>query len=222
MKRTGCLFSVAILIMFLFLNDIVASVPPGIGVVVSTRGQVTAIDKAHKSRGLNRGATIYLHDRIITPEDGKAQLRLQDDSIIVLQPGSEFYVSEFHFNKNAPRDTKYVGNIVKGMLINISGQGEAKNYRLDSPLTTIAFRGTGLATKLIEQNNVLTDQEIYVFQGYIAVTNRCERLAEISGKCYARTVDIGAGEKANSIAVNVAGKIRMFNSSGISAESGGG
>ena len=196
-----------------------AAAQPSIGQVISAQGQVVATDQANRQRPLQRHTTIYLHDRIVTQQDSKAQLRLQDDSVIVVQPASEFYVSEFTFSKSAPDKSKYVGNIVKGALINISGQGETKNYKLNSPLTTIAFRGTGLATKLISSGTVLTNQEVYVFQGYVAVSNRCENVV---GPCASTSVNIGAGQQANSATVSRAGEIQAVQSSGLLEGCGGG
>ncbi|CAL7962617.1 hypothetical protein GAMM_30100 [Gammaproteobacteria bacterium] len=198
---------------------VVAATQPSIGEVVSAQGLVAAIDQANQTRSLQRHATIYLHDRIVTQQDSKAQLRLQDDSVIVVQPASEFYVSEFSFSRSAPGNSKYVGNIVKGALINISGQGETKNYRLHSPLTTITFRGTGLATKLISRDTVLINQEIYVFQGYVAVNNRCEN---VIGSCEPSSISIGVGQQINSAVVNMAGKIQAAQSSGLLEGCGGG
>lgn len=189
-----------------------------IGVVVSTQGRVIATNREKRQRPLRRGSDIYLYDRIATQEKSKAHLRLKDDSVIVLQPSSEFYVSEFSFSKNAPKNNKYVGNIVKGMLINISGQGDSKNYRLDSPLATIAFRGTGLATQLLFKDNVATDQEIYVFQGNVNVSNRCEYV--LDKRCRSKTINLGVGQKINSAMVALTGNIRGFSSSSMATKIG--
>lgn len=197
----------------------VAATQPSIGTVISAQGQVIATDQAKHRRSLQRHETIYLHDRIVTQQDSKAQLRLLDDSVIVVQPASEFYVSEFSFSKSAPDNSKYVGNIVKGALINISGQGETKNYQLRSPLTTIAFRGTGLATKLISSGTALTNQEVYVFQGYVTVSNRCEAVV---GPCTPTSINIGAGQQTNSATVNRLGQVQAVQTAGLLDGCGGG
>ena len=209
-----------ILLMFILgLNmhvlDASADAQPTIGMVVSVEGKVTAIDSAKQERPLQRRAAIYLQDRILTQKDSKAQLKLNDDSVIVVQPSSEFYVSEFAFNKGSPNDSKYVGNIAKGMLINISGQGNTKNYQLNSPVATIAFRGTSLATKLITSRNaIVTDQEIHVFHGYVTVNNRCQNVFG----CIPHQINIGAGQQINSATVNKLGEIRKLETSGLLSE----
>jgi hypothetical protein len=204
--------------MYWYLAVAAAQRPP-IGEVISVQGQVVAIDQENQQRLLQRHAAIYLNDRIITQQESKTQLRLHDDSIIIVQPVSEFYVSEFSFSKSAPSDSKYIGNIVKGALINISGQGETKNYQLHSPLTTIAFRGTGIATKLISSSAILTGQEIHGFQGRVDVSNRCENVV---GLCESSNISIGVGQRANSAVVNMAGKILGIQSSRLLAMQAGG
>lgn|GEM_PF-5749706 len=193
----------------------VAATQPSIGEVVSAQGQVSAIDMVNQERILQRHSAIYLHDRIMTGQASKAQIRLQDDSIIIVQPASEFHVSEFSFNKSSPNNNKYVGNIVKGALINISGQGETKNYQVRSSLTTIAFRGTGLATKLISKGTVLTNQEVYVFEGSVTVNNRCDI---IGGGCVSGSIDIGRGMQVNSATIDARGRIQGVKSSGLLSE----
>ncbi|MBU0744000.1 MAG: FecR domain-containing protein [Gammaproteobacteria bacterium] len=187
-----------------------AAVQSPIGSVVFVQGKVVAIDQANQKRSLQRRSTIYLHDKIVTQENSKTQLILKDNSVITVQAASEFYVSEFSFNKGSPRNNKYVGNIAKGMLINISGQGDTKNYQLNSPLTTIAFRGTGISTKLVTKGGVLNNQDISVFQGYVTVNNRCDN---VIGPCKPERINIGAGQKFDSVSVNRAGKIQGFKGS---------
>lgn len=193
----------------------VAATQPAIGEVVSVQGQVSAIDIVNQERVLQRHSTIYLHDRIVTGQASKVQFRLQDDSIIIVQPASEFHVSEFSFNKGSPRDNKYVGNIVKGALINISGEGEAKNYQLRSSLTTIAFRGTGLATKLISKGTVAANQEVYVFEGSVTVNNNC---SIIGVGCIPTSINIGAGERVNDATIDALGRIQGVKNAGMLKE----
>lgn len=214
--RLQLLLTLLTLSLSIFLGNVFAATQPSIGLIISVQGQVVAINQANQERPLQRGAVIYLYDKIVTKQDSKAQLRLQDDSMIVIEPASEFYVSEFSFNKNNPHNNKYVGNIVKGMLVNISGEGDTKNYTLNSPLTTIAFRGTGLATKLVAKNDQLTNQEVYVFQGYVAVKNRCKN---VIGPCEPDYINIGVGQRINSAIVNRTGKIKGFNGSGLLSRS---
>lgn len=189
---------------------IIAAPALTIGRVISVEGQVAAINQENQQRSLQRHSVIYLHDKIVTQQESKVQLILQDDSVVVVQESSEFYVSEFSFNKNVPSNNKYVGNIVKGALINMSGRGEPKNYRLDSPLVTIAFRGTGLATKLFMKNNIPVDQEINVFQGYVTVSTICKQ--GIGVGCQPFHVDIGVGQRFNSATVSMLGVIKGLKS----------
>jgi len=187
---------------------------PEIGSVISLQGQVAALSGTNTSRALQRRSAIYLKDRIVTQAQSKIQLKLKDDSVIVVQSSSEFYVSEFVFKENNPKQNKYVGNIVKGALINISGRGETENYELNSPLTTIAFRGTGLSTKLISKSNKLVNQEIQVFEGAIIVKNKCT-----TAFCQPEVVNMGVGYSSDFATINVLGNIRVMDSSSPQGES---
>jgi hypothetical protein len=195
-----------------------AATQPSIGVAISVQGQVVAVNKENQKRVLQRGSNLYLHDKVVTQQASKVQLKLRDDSLIVVQPLSEFYVSEFSFDKGSPRNNKYVGNIVKGALINISGQG--KNYQLQSPLTTIAVHGTRFATKLITQGKLLTNQEVYVFEGAGNVSNRCASVSNRCAGCVPGNLDVGVGLASNIATVNMMGKIQGIKGSGLLGEFG--
>jgi hypothetical protein len=195
-----------------------AATQPSIGMAISVQGQVIAVNKENQKRVLQRCSSLYLHDKIVTQQASKVQFKLWDDSLIVMQPSSEFCVSEFSFDKKSPRNNKYVGNIVKGALIHISGKG--KNYQLKSPLTTIAAHGTRFATKLIAQDKVLTNQKVYVFEGSVNVSNRWANVSNTCGRCVPSSLDIGVGLASNIATVNMMGKIQGIKGSGLLGEFG--
>jgi hypothetical protein len=191
-----------------------------IGTVIVAQGETYAVDTSNNKRPLQRRSDIFLHDTITTEKESKVQVRLNDDSVIVVQPSSRFSISEFAFNKNDPGNNRYVGNIVKGALINVSGQGNPENYQLKSPLTAISFRGTGISTKLVMVNDVAVKQHIQVFKGAVEVASLCTLYDMKDEKrrqgCVERKVVIGAGQDMNAVTVGVTGSINEYLSSSLS------
>lgn len=181
---------------------------PAIGSVIMVQGQVYAKNLANVSRALQRRSDVYLKDTIVTLADSKAQLRLNDSSIIVLQPSSQFSVSDFSFNSKEPKNNRYIGNIVQGALINISGQGKPENYQLKSPLSAITFRGTGLFTRLNSKGNVYVSQDLNVFKGYVTVASICDERRIEREFCVPRQMEVGVGQKMTAATIDAAGHIQ--------------
>jgi hypothetical protein len=183
---------------------IFAATQPQIGTIISVVGQAEAIDASNNKRALQRHSAIYLKDRIVTQKESKAQFILDDDSVIIVQSSSEFYVSEFVFDKKSSRNNRYVGNFVKGALINISGKGETKNYRVETPLLTIAFRGTDFATNLKMEGNRAVSEGFTQLAGQCGLTSKC--LGGIpKEKCKSSTLEVIPGQ---SVEVGLSGTFR--------------
>ena len=196
----------AILLILSVANSTLAfaTEQPSIGSVIMVQGKVYAQNLKHQTRILQRRSKIYLKDIIVTSNNSKVQLRLNDDSIVVLQPQSQFSVSSFSFDRKAPQKNKYVGNIVKGALTNISGQGKADNYQLKSPLAAITFRGTGIYVNLITKNNLPISQEVNVFKGYVTIQSICAP----GTTCRPQITNVGVGQKITAATIDITGRIK--------------
>jgi len=117
-----------------------------VGTVIAIQGQVYAANEAGGARrSLQRHSEIYLQEFITTQESSMAQLKLKDDTIISLKPNTKYSVSAFNLDAKNPKNNRYVGNLVEGVLISFSGQGENSthnNHVLQTPVESIAIRGT--------------------------------------------------------------------------------
>ena len=144
-----------------------------IGLVLAVRGKVYAQLGAEKERVLQRRSPVFLKDKIISQKDGFAQIRLNDDSLLSIQPDTIFSVETFHFDPKKIKDSAYVGKLVKGALINLSGKGNPDNYKLQGPLSIIAFRGTGVNFRVKGKQ-----EQVGIFSGSIDVrsANSSKRL----------------------------------------------
>ena len=200
------------LIFGLYAGVSFAASQTSIGMVTSTTGNVFATGKQNKQRVLKRRSLIYLNDRIKTQQKSKARLKFDDDSIIIMQPSSEFYISKFAYNKKS-RNNECVGNIVKGALISISGQG--KN-QLNSPIAGIDVRGTIFSTRLFGNKGGLPiSQDIFVIEGSVTAKNICERIVgdkviKICDPRGARGISIGAGETLRKATIFSTGVVTPY------------
>lgn len=133
-----------------------------IGTVIAAQGKVYATNEEGVKRLLQRRSEFYLQEFITTQENSMAQLKLKDDTIISLKPSTKYSVSEFNLDAKNPKNNRYVGKLVEGVLISFSGQGENSthnNHVLKTPLISIAIRGTlyesGFKIKNYKTNRVV-------------------------------------------------------------------
>lgn len=87
-----------------------------VGSVLAKRGKVTAKNPRGEMRILKRGDPIYLDDTVHTVRGANAQLKMQDQNIIMLRGGSSFRVNLYPCDTQ-PSDTsqryEYVGGVLR-------------------------------------------------------------------------------------------------------------
>jgi hypothetical protein len=181
-----------------------------IGSVIMVQGQAYANNVTNVKRTLQRRSDVYLNDTIVTLADSRVQLRLNDDSIITLQPLSKFVVNEFSFDRKDPKNNHYVGSIVQGALIDISGQGKPENYQLKSPLAVVTFRGTGLMTRLNMKGGKVVSQDLKVFKGYVTVQSICDEERRTKNLCRSVQIDVGVGQPMSAVTIDASGNIQEY------------
>ena len=119
-----------------------------VGAVIITKGNVFVLSGTSK-RQLQRKSEIYLNELITTDIGGYAQLRLNDGTILSLNPDTKYAVDEFNLDKNNPKNNRYVGRLIQGALVSLSSQGKDtthSNHIVKTPIVTISIRGTLFAT----------------------------------------------------------------------------
>lgn len=135
-------FSVTIIFSFICVEVMAAD---AVGTVIAAQGQVYAVNSSGTKRLLERRSEFYLQEVIATEGNSTAQLKLKDDTIISLKPSTKYSVSDFNLDAKDPKNNRYVGKLVEGVLISLSGQGKNSthdNHQLKTPVVTIAIRGT--------------------------------------------------------------------------------
>ncbi|MCB1614879.1 MAG: FecR domain-containing protein [Pseudomonadales bacterium] len=111
-----------------------------VGLVLLVNGEVNALNDG-ESRELTRRASVYEGDIIITGSAGIVQLRMKDGALISLTPSSEFVLETYDFETSGQKDNVAV-NLLRGGLRTISGQIEKNSFKLSTPTSTLAIRGT--------------------------------------------------------------------------------
>ena len=116
-----------------------------VGTVIASRGEVMGIADSGKSRLLKRRSEVLLGETIVTKESGYLQFRLKDGTLISIKPNTKYVVEEFQLDPTNAANNKYVGRLLEGVLISLSGRGESSTHRnhiVKTPVVSIAIRGT--------------------------------------------------------------------------------
>jgi len=108
-----------------------------IGNVVVIRGGVES--------PLNRNDALQSGDVIKTMPLSNAQIRMNDESLIALRPGTEFKIDEFRYDGKQDGSERGFFSLIKGGLRTVTGavgKANRENYKVTTPSATIGIRGT--------------------------------------------------------------------------------
>ena len=72
------------------------------GVVQFVAGDVKLVSPPGAGRAARKGVPVFVGDTVHTGADALAQLKMGDGAIVVVQPGSDLTVAEFHFDDRTP------------------------------------------------------------------------------------------------------------------------
>ena len=98
----------------------------------------------------HKGMKIYARDRIVTGADGSAGVILEDNTIFSLGPDSQLVLEEYLFSPGEGRFS-LLAKMVKGTFVYLSGviaKLSPESIKLETPVGTIAIRGTRFAAKI--------------------------------------------------------------------------
>jgi hypothetical protein len=111
-----------------------------IGIVIASRGQVKV--EGIQARTLSRGKPIFLKEIIATKDKSRIQIRLNDGTIVTLEPNTRYQMETFILDSKNNKNNSYVGKLIEGTLVNLSGNGTKDNHIIKTNVVTIAARGT--------------------------------------------------------------------------------
>ncbi|MBU4261868.1 MAG: FecR family protein [Proteobacteria bacterium] len=97
-----------------------------------------------------RGMKIYAHDVITTGKDGSVGIILRDNTVFSLGPESELELKEYVF---VPDQGSFavLARMVRGTFVYMSGligKLSPDSIKIETPVGTIAIRGTRFAAKI--------------------------------------------------------------------------
>ena len=110
----------------------------GTVVALSPSARAVGVDG---DRTLNVNSLVLMGDRIVTGSAGHVQLRLSDDTKLVIGPRSTLLVDEFVVNSKGTAD-RIALKAVRGAFRFITGNSRKQAYSIATPTATIGIRGT--------------------------------------------------------------------------------
>lgn len=118
---------------------------PSAAVVMALSGQAKAIDGQGRERLLEKGATLYPGDKIVTADASLVQVRLHDGGYMSVRPNTEMVIDQFVFDEKEPLGSRFLVSLVRGGFRSITGligRSNPNGYQIRSATATIGIRGT--------------------------------------------------------------------------------
>ena len=171
-------------------GTVVASVP-------STRAQGVSGE-----RTLHTSSDVFLGDRIVTGRYGEAQIRLADDTRLVVGPNSKLLIDEFVFAGNG-QASKVTLSAVRGAFRFITGRSRKTAYRIKAPSATIGIRGTEFDFT-IDSSGAL---KVALLSGAMDLCDRNRRCIRLEGQCTLGEVSLRRRPKEINLAAAGVGQI---------------
>ncbi len=115
--------------------------------LVSTQGEIMAVDGAGQRRRLVDGAAIYPGETVETGSTAKGVLAFRDDSRLTLGATTRFRVDSFVYDDKNPTDGKFLVSLLRGsarVLTGLIARANNRNVAFTTATATIGVRGTGL------------------------------------------------------------------------------
>ena len=199
--------------------------------LVSSQGDISAIDPAGTKRRLVDGASVYPGETIEMGVNAKGILAFRDDSRLTLGAGSRFRVDQFVFDEKNPNEGRFLVSLLRGSmraLTGLIGKANNRNVGFTTATATIGIRGTGLDLDC-GSADVADNCSFFTWLGTIEVTP--------SGQTVAQTLQAGQGlsvsrsgtrplnaptlenlQRPDNVPVNTR---QLFSSGGVSADEEG-
>lgn len=175
-------FSIAIAFLALTLPTLAA----GEGTAVGVKPDAVA-RQGTQDRVLIVGSDVSVGQKIITGPSGNVQLLFDDDTRIVVGPGSSLEIESYLLNGS--RSDRFAVNALAGTFRFISGNSPKSVYSIDTPTASIAVRGTSfdLAVQGRITLTMLYAGALRVCYGpsCVELTKRCDIASNLSGDAVA-------------------------------------
>lgn len=147
------------------------------GRVISSVGEVRAIDRQDRGRALSRHDVVYPGDLLVTGARGRAQIRMRDGALIDLKPRSEIEIESYR-EATADEAGSAVLGFLRGAMRTITGaigRGGDDEYRMNTPVATVGIRGTDYSLQYCDSGCAGDGREIGLYgrvdDGEVEISN---------------------------------------------------
>lgn len=147
------------------------------GTVTHSSGPLLAGKADGTIKALSINSPVELGDTIVTEKKTYARIKFTDNGEMVLRPNTQFRVSSYNFNQEAPKNDRAVFSLIKGGMRSITGfigkRGDQDSYRLETPTAIAGVRGTTYECKICDGNcgSIPNGLYLFVLAGAIEVKN---------------------------------------------------
>ena len=118
--------------------------PESIGTIVSVSGHAY-LDTESGLVPLEKGDSVTKGAVIVTQEDGRVEVRFEDDTVLSQAENSRIVVDDYIYDREDGSNSLFMLNMVKGVMRTVTGKIAEQNpdeFKVQSPLATIGIRGT--------------------------------------------------------------------------------
>ena len=153
--------------------------------VLTTSGDLYAVDPAGQRRRLVEGGSLYPGDAVETAVGTQAVLAFRDASKIRLGFGTLFRLDNFIFDEKNPGEGRYAASLVSGSVRALPGLIAKANYRnvaYNAFIATVGFDEANTGEFSIACKNACADPAgltVYGWQGSVAVTPQGQTSAQM-------------------------------------------
>ncbi len=155
---------------------------PQIGSTAAVRGTVYWLTSDGRHVPVTNGSTLDPNARLVTGQDGHAEILFLDETVITLGPNSEFVLDEFAYDPETSAG-KVAASVVQGTLHWVTGKmgiHAPKQMKVSVPAAVLAVRGT--------------DFEVFYQPGQQGTIRLFSGLLQLTERKSGREFDLHAGQ----------------------------
>lgn len=184
---------ISLLALFYSIEIFAAGQP--IGIVLASGGDVKA--EGEQTRSLSRGSSIFLMETIVTNDKSRIQIRLNDGTIVTLEPNTRYQIETFNLDSKNNGNNSYVGKLLEGTLVNLSGNGTKNNHIIKTNVVTIAARGTYFEVK--SKSKKLKNYLAKDLKKPPKIPTNCTNLFMETGETFVMNGELAISSKGNTL-----------------------
>ena len=143
-KPIVCIMSWLSVVAICGIASVSLAEPKAVGLIILSKGQVTALSVEGRERELKRRSSLFSGDKITTGEGAKVQIKFTDGSIISLRNNTQLQIENYQYSEQSGQE-KSILKLVKGgfrAITGVIGKSDPKDYQVKTNLATIGIRGT--------------------------------------------------------------------------------